>query len=60
MIKFDSQGLTIHDKLDKTEAFIFCKFLLAEKKRHAEDIRMIESSIDYLENKFSFKADERR
>lgn len=55
MIKFDDQGMTIHDKLDRTEAIIFCKFLMAEKKRHAEDIRMIESSIDYLENKFSFE-----
>lgn len=58
MIKFDNQGLTIHDKLDKTEATIFCKFLIAEKRRHTEDIRMIESSINYLENKFNFKADE--
>lgn len=60
MIKFDSQGLTIHDKLDRMEAIVFCKFLMAEKKRHAEDIRMIEDSIDYLENKFSFKTDVRQ
>lgn len=58
MIKFDSDGLTIHDKLDRNESIVFCKFLIAEKRRHAEDIKMIETSISYLEDKFGFNIEE--
>lgn len=54
MIEFDSNYLVIHNKLNKDEAITFCKFLIAEKKRHINDIKMIENSIDYLEDKFSF------
>lgn len=54
MIEFDSNYLVIHNKLDKNEAITFCKFLMAERKRHFVDIKMIESSINYLEDKFSF------
>lgn len=55
MIKFDSDNMVTHNVLNKDEAIIFCKFLIAEKKRHAEDIRRIEESVDYLENKFGFE-----
>lgn len=58
MIEFDSHGLTIHSKLNRTEAIIFCKFLIAEKRRHAEDIKMIENSVEYLESKFSFDIED--
>lgn len=58
MIEFDTHGLTIHNKLDKYEAKVFCKFLIAEKKRHVEDIKMIENSIDYLENKYGFDIED--
>ncbi len=56
MIKFDSDNMVTHDVLNRDEAIIFCKFLIAEKKRHAEDIRRIENSINYLENKYSFEV----
>lgn len=58
MIEFDSNYLVIHSKLDRNEAITFCKFLIAEKKRHIDDIKMIESSINYLEDKFNFDIGE--
>lgn len=58
MIEFDSNYLVIHNKLDRDEAITFCKFLIAERKRHIVDIKMIETSIDYLENKYSFDIEE--
>lgn len=54
MIKFDSKNLVIHEALDKDEAVIFCKFLIAEMMRHAEDIKMIKETIKYLEEKHNF------
>lgn len=57
MIEFDNQGLTIHDKLDRMESIVFCKFLMAEKKRHEDDIKMIMNTIDYLGSKFEFGAE---
>jgi arginine repressor len=53
MIKFDDSDLVIHDELTKDEAIVFCKFLIAESNRHTEDIRKINDTISYLENKFS-------
>lgn len=58
MIKLDSDYTVIHNKLDRNEAITFCKFLIAEKKRHINDIKMIEQTIDYLEDKFSFDIKE--
>jgi hypothetical protein len=58
MIEFDNHGMTIHNKLDRTESIVFCKFLIAEKKRLAEDIKTIETSISYLEDKFGFNIEE--
>ena len=57
MIEFDSDNLVIHNKLDKKEAVIFCKFLVTEKKRHEDDVKMIQNTIDYLKNKFEFDAE---
>lgn len=56
MIKFDSDNMVIHNELNRDEAIVFCKFLIAEKIRHAEDIKKIEITIDYLENKYSFDS----
>jgi hypothetical protein len=58
MIKFDSDDMVIHSKLTRDEAIIFCMFLLAEKKRHAEDIKKIVTTIEYLEDKHSFGSNE--
>ena len=58
MIKFENNNLIIHNTLDRNEAITFCKFLMAEKRRHAEDIIMIETSISYLEDKFGFEIEE--
>jgi hypothetical protein len=57
MIEFNNQGLTIHDKLNKEESILFCKFLIAEQKRHQDDIKMILHTVDYLGNKFEFDAE---
>ena len=58
MIEFDFHGLTLHNKLSKEESIIFCKFLIAEKRRHADDIKMIENSISFLEDKHGFDIEE--
>jgi hypothetical protein len=58
MIKFDSDDMVIHDKLTRDEAIVFCRFLLAEKKRHAKDIEKIVTTISYLEDKYSFGSNE--
>lgn len=55
MIEFDEDFLVKHKILDRDEAISFCKFLFAEKIRHTKDIKKIENSIDYLEDKFKFK-----
>lgn len=57
MIEFDSDYLVIHDKLDKKESIVFCKFLMAEKRRHEDDVKMIQNTVDYLGNKFEFDAE---
>lgn len=51
-IELDANNLVIHDKLDKEEAKVFCKFLLVELSRHEDDIRKILGTIAFLENKY--------
>ena len=57
MIKFDDKKLVIHQELNREEAIIFCKFLIAEIMRHEEDIGMIKETIKYLEKKHSFEIE---
>lgn len=50
-IDFDFDNMVIHENLNRDEAMIFGKFLLAERNRHGNDIDKINDTIHYLEEK---------
>lgn len=54
-IKFDNDNMVVHEDLNRDEAIIFGKFLLAEWNRHDNDINKIKNTIHYLEDKHNIR-----
>jgi hypothetical protein len=54
MIELDDNDYVIHEKLNKEQAKMFCAFLIQERARHKEDIKKIDSTLYYLQEKHSF------
>ena len=57
MVCFDRTLMCIHDRLDAKEAEAFCLFLLAERYRHAVDIRLINRTLSELARKHGLDLD---
>jgi len=52
-MRFDERHMVIITSLNKDEAKAFIKFLLSEKYRHEDDIKMLEERIALVKERFN-------